>query len=55
MKIIDKMGTVRELLHFFWENKLWWMIPVVVTVIIVAVLIVFAQAAPVVPFLYTTL
>lgn len=47
------MSTTRELFAFLWQNRLWWMIPFVVTLLIVAVLLVFAQSSPVVPFLYT--
>ncbi len=50
---IAKFSIVRELLQFFWENRLWWMIPFVVTLIVVAVLLVFAQSSPIAPFLYT--
>lgn len=47
------MTTVRELLDFFWKNRLWWMLPFVITLVVVAVLLVLAQSSPVVPFLYT--
>ncbi len=53
MKVIHQASTVKELLSFFWQNRLWWMIPFVVTLIVVAVLLVLAQSSPVVPFLYT--
>ncbi len=46
-------ATVGELFAFLWHNRLWWMIPFVVTLLLVAVLLVFAQSSPVVPFLYT--
>ena len=46
-------STVGELFAFLWENKLWWMIPFVVTLLIVSLLLVFAQSSPVAPFLYT--
>ncbi len=52
-KIAEQASTVRELMRFFWQNRLWWMIPFVVTLIVVAVLLVLAQSSPVVPFLYT--
>lgn len=52
LKVVHQASTVRELLHFFWENRLWWMIPFVVTLIVVSILIVFAQTSPITPFLY---
>lgn len=51
-KVLYQASAVRELLSFFWQNRLWWMIPFVVTLVIVAVLLVVAQASPVAPFLY---
>lgn len=51
--VVHQASTVKELLTFFWKNRLWWMIPFVVTLVIVGVLIVLAQASPVAPFLYT--
>lgn len=53
LKIFHQASTVRELFKFLWANKLWWMIPFVVTLVVIAVLIVLAQSSPVVPFLYT--
>ena len=51
--VITIGGTVKELLSFLWQERLWWMIPFVVTLLIVAVLLVFAQSSPVAPFIYT--
>ena len=46
-------GTVKELLAFLWQERLWWMIPFVITLLVVAALLVFAQSSPVAPFIYT--
>ena len=46
------MGTVNELFAFLWENRLWWIIPFVVVLILVGVLVIFAQTSPVSPFIY---
>ncbi len=48
-----RANTVKELLHFFWRERLWWMIPFVLVLIIVALLLIFAQSSPIIPFLYT--
>jgi uncharacterized membrane protein len=42
-----------ELLSFFWERKLWWMIPMVLVLLMFGVLIVFTQGTAVAPFIYT--
>ncbi len=47
------MGTVRELLQFLWAQKLWWLIPFVVTLLLVAALLLVGQASGVAPFIYT--
>lgn len=52
-QFFGKLGVMRELLQFFWKERLWWMIPFVVTLLIIAVLLIFAQSSPIAPFLYT--
>ena len=37
---------------FLRERKAWWLIPVIVMLIIVGLLIIFAQSSPLSPFLY---
>jgi hypothetical protein len=47
-----KFSIAAELLGFLWERKLWWLIPMVVMLLFFGILIVFAQAAGVTPFIY---
>ncbi len=49
----NRANIIKELLSFFWRERLWWMIPFVVVLVIVALLLVFAQSSPIIPFLYT--
>lgn len=51
--VVSRLGVVRELFHFLWENKLWWMVPIIVIFVLLGVLIWLAQSAAVVPFVYT--
>lgn len=51
-KFKSRAGTIGELFAFLWENRLWWIIPFVVVVILFGVLVVFAQTSPVSPFIY---
>ena len=46
-------GTIAELVQFLWERKLWWMIPLVLTLVLVGVLLLIGQASGVAPFIYT--
>jgi hypothetical protein len=48
----NRSSTIRELFAFLWENKLWWIIPFVVVLVLFGALVVFAQASPVSPFIY---
>ena len=48
----SRAGTIKELFTFLWENRLWWIIPFVVVLLLVGILIVFAQTSPVAPFMY---
>ena len=47
-----KLSVLRELFHFLWVNKLWWMSPIVVIFILLGVLLVFAHSQAAVPFIY---
>jgi|RhiMetdeSRZDD1v2_1073273.scaffolds.fasta_scaffold06137_11 Family of unknown function (DUF5989) len=57
MKVVRNIaggaGTIRELLHFLWLQRLWWLIPFVVVLLGVGALIIVAQATGVAPFIYT--
>ncbi|HZO31166.1 MAG TPA: DUF5989 family protein [Chloroflexota bacterium] len=49
---INKLGIAGELLAFLWAQKLWWMIPLVVMLLLLAALIAFASATSLGPFIY---
>jgi Family of unknown function (DUF5989) len=51
--LIGRFGIASELLHFFWERKLWWLMPMVVLLLGFGLLIAFAQSSAVAPFIYT--
>jgi uncharacterized protein DUF5989 len=48
----NKLGVAGELLGFLWAQKLWWMIPLVVMLLLLAALIAFASATSLGPFIY---
>jgi len=48
-----RFGIASELLHFFWERKLWWMMPMLFLLLIFGFLIIFAQSSAIAPFIYT--
>ena len=49
----NNLGVVRELLQFLWERKLWWLIPMVTVLLVFGLLLIFASASGVGPFIYT--
>jgi len=50
---VRNMGVAGELLNFFWSNKRWWLIPMVLTLFVLGALIVLAQSSAIAPFIYT--
>ncbi|PWT89203.1 MAG: hypothetical protein C5B54_09320 [Acidobacteria bacterium] len=49
----SRLGILGELLSFFWANKWWWLVPMILVLIVFAVLIIFAQSSAIAPFIYT--
>ncbi|HAA74643.1 TPA: hypothetical protein DCE37_05935 [Candidatus Latescibacteria bacterium] len=52
-RVSAKLGIMGELLTFFWERKLWWLIPMIAVLLLFGLLIVFTQGTAVAPFVYT--
>ena len=50
---LARLGIVGEILVFLWRRKLWWLIPMVTVLILFGLLLIFAQASAVAPFIYT--
>lgn len=48
-----RMGVLGELLAFLWKRKLYWMLPMVITLLVFALLIVLGGSSPISPFIYT--
>jgi uncharacterized membrane protein len=48
-----RFGIASELLRFFWERKLWWLMPMLVLLLFFGLLIIFAQSSAIAPFIYT--
>jgi hypothetical protein len=52
-KMIERWGIFGELISFLWEQKLWWIIPMVVVLVIFAFVLIFAGNTGLAPFVYT--
>lgn len=48
-----RIGIMGELLGFLWEQKLWWLTPMVLVLLLLGLLLVFAQSSAIAPFIYT--
>jgi hypothetical protein len=50
----NKLSLISELWAFMKERKAWWLTPIIVMIVLLAFLLIFAQAAgPLAPFIYT--
>jgi hypothetical protein len=52
-QMTTNMGTAGSVLAFLWQRKRWWLIPLVTALLLFALLLVFATASGVAPFIYT--
>lgn len=50
---VARFTIAAELLGFFWHNKWWWLTPMIFALLIVAMLVIFAQSSAIAPFIYT--
>ena len=50
---MSKMSLLGEFALFLRENKKLWMLPIVLTLVLLGALLVFAEASALAPFIYT--
>ncbi len=48
-----KLGVIGSLFTFFWKNKKWWLIPVLVVLVAIGLVLVFSQSSALGPFIYS--
>jgi len=48
-----RFGIVGELFSFFWGNKRWWLVPMLVALFLFGGIIILAQSSAAAPFIYT--
>ncbi len=51
--IFANAGVVGEIFVFFWQNKKWWLIPMLAILLLFGILMVFASASGIGPFIYS--
>ena len=45
-------GFFKDLWQFFWERKLWWIVPMILVFLLLGLIVIFGQSSAVVPFVY---
>lgn len=51
--MLTNTSVAGEVLRFLWARKLWWMIPMVSVLLLMGLLLIFATASGIAPFIYT--
>ena len=51
--MFTNLGVAGEVLTFLWRRKRWWLIPMVAALLLFGLLLIFASASGVAPFIYT--
>lgn len=47
-----KIGILGELLAFLWKRKLYWLIPLIVTLLVFGIIIIIGSSGPLGAFIY---
>ncbi|UCG48053.1 MAG: hypothetical protein JSU94_21565 [Phycisphaerales bacterium] len=50
---MSKLSIISEFWQFLKVRKKWWLIPIIVSLLLLGALIVFAQGSALSPFIYT--
>jgi hypothetical protein len=51
MQVADRMSVSGDLISLVWRHKLWWMLPLLLALVVLAALVVL-EATPIGPLLY---
>lgn len=43
---------LKDLFEYLWENKLWWLMPPIIIIILFGILIAVSTVSPIGPFMY---
>jgi len=50
---MSKLSIFSELWRFMRIRKKWWLLPIILIVVLLGLILVFAQTSPLAPFIYT--
>ncbi|MBI2587714.1 hypothetical protein HYW30_00210 [Candidatus Azambacteria bacterium] len=49
----EKVELLREVWHYMRERKRWWLGPLIFLLVLIGILLVFAETSVIAPFIYT--
>ncbi len=52
-RVASRFGIVGRLFGYLWQERAWWLIPMLIVLLLVGGLILFSQSTAVAPFIYT--
>ena len=52
-RIASRTGVVSRLVQYLWKERMWWLIPMVMVLLLSVGLVFFSQSSAVAPFIYT--
>ncbi len=50
---MSKLSLVAEIWMFLRQNKKLWLLPIIIVLLVMSVLLIFAQSSALAPFIYT--
>jgi hypothetical protein len=53
LRLMSQAGITRELWTFLKVRRKWWLLPIILVMLLVGMLLVFAQGSVLAPFIYT--
>ena len=52
-RLTTRLNTIKELFAFFWHQRLWWLMPMMIIFLLFGLLLIFVQGSVFAPFIYT--
>jgi Family of unknown function (DUF5989) len=50
---MSKLSTAKQMVHFIFQSKKYWLLPLLIILVLFGLLIVFTQSSALAPFIYT--
>ena len=50
---MSKLSIFTELWRFMRMRKKWWLFPIILIIVLLGLILIFAQTSPLAPFIYT--